>query len=158
MRRIDIQELYNEVRNRYADLGYPVTGDSLKISPQATYMDGRPVPSAVMSPYASGGNVQSDGTIVINPNYRKVMRHWGLRGSGRDFLRTIIGHELGHHVDFTYLSKKRSYERRRLLAEIAKKKFHTVYTDSYGPETHPGKLEKELLAEYLSKLVTAPAQ
>lgn len=150
--KIDIPALYEEVRRAYADMGYPVSGDRLVLSEQPTYVDGRPVPADVMSPNESGGNTQHDGTVRINPRYRAVMRHWGLKGPGRDFLRTIIGHEVGHHIDRTVLGD-RPEERRRLLREIAKAKFHTVYTDSYGPDTDPRKLDKELLAEYLANMV-----
>jgi len=151
--RIDIPSVYDEVRKAYAGMGYPVSGDRLVLSEQPTYVDGRPVPQDVIRPNSSGGNTQDDGTVRINPRYRAVMRHWGLKGSGRDFLRAIIGHELGHHIDRTVLSG-RSAERRRLLSEIAKAKFHTVYTDSYGPGTDPRKLDKELLAEYLARRVS----
>lgn len=150
--KIDIPALYEEVRRAYSEIGYPVSGDHLVISEQPTYVDGRPVPADVMNPNESGGNTQHDGTVRINPRYRAVMRHWGLKGPGRDFLRTIIGHEVGHHIDRTVLGD-RPEERRRLLREIAKAKFHTVYTDSYGPDTDPRKLDKELLAEYLAKMV-----
>ena len=151
--RIDIPSVYDEVRKAYAGMGYPVSGDRLVVSEQPTYVDGRPVPKDVISPNSSGGNTQDDGTVRVNPRYRAVMRHWGLKGSGRDFLRTIIGHELGHHVDRTVLSR-RSAERRRLLLEIRKSGFHTVYTDSYGPDTDRRKLDKELLAEYLAHVVS----
>lgn len=151
--RIDIPSVYDEVRRAYAGMGYPVSGDRLVVSGQPTYVDGRPVPKDVIAPNSSGGNTQHDGTVRINPRYRAVMRHWGLRGSGRDFLRTIIGHGLGHHVDRTVLSG-RSAERRRLLQEIRKSGFHTVYTDSYGPDTDRRKLDRELLAEYLAKQVS----
>ena len=123
--KIDIPALYEEVRRAYADMGYPVSGDRLVLSEQPTYVDGRPVPADVMNPNESGGNTQHDGTVRINPRYRAVMRHWGLKGPGRDFLRTIIGHEIGHHIDRTVLGD-RPEERRRLLREIAKAKFHTV--------------------------------
>jgi len=151
--RIDVPEIYDEVRRAYAGMGYPVSGDRLVVSRQPTYVDGRPVSKDVLAPNSSGGNTQDDGTVRINPRYRAVMRHWGLKGSGRDFLRTIIGHELGHHVDMTVLSG-RSSERRRLLREIRKSGFHTVYTDSYGPDTDPRKLDRELLAEYLARQVS----
>ena len=151
--RIDIPSVYDEVRRAYAGMGYPVSGDRLVLSEQPTYVDGRPVPKDVIRPSSSGGNTQDDGTVRINPRYRAVMRHWGLKGSGRDFLRTIIGHELGHHVDRTVLSG-RSAERRRLLREISRSGFHTGYTDSYGPDTDPRKLDKELLAEYLARQVS----
>jgi len=151
--RIDIPSIYADVRKAYGDMGYPVTGDRLVVSAIPTYTNGKPVPVSVIRPNASGGNTQHDGTVRINPNYRAVMRHWRLKGSGRDFLRTIIGHELGHHIDRTVLSR-RSAERRRLLQEIRKSKFHTVYTDSYGPDTDPRKLDNELLAEYLAKCVS----
>lgn len=150
--KIDIPALYEEVRRAYADMGYPVSGDRLVLSEQPTYVDGRPVPADVINPNESGGDTQHDGTVRINPRYRAVMRHWGLKGPGRDFLRTIIGHEVGHHIDRTVLGD-RPEERRRLLREIAKAKFHTVYTDSYGPDTDPRKLDKELLAEYLAHMV-----
>lgn len=150
--KIDIPALYEEVRRAYADMGYPVSGDCLVLSERPTYVDGRPVPADVINPNESGGNTQHDGTVRINPRYRAVMRHWGLKGPGRDFLRTIIGHEVGHHIDRTVLGD-RPEERRRLLREIAKAKFHTMYTDSYGQDTDPRKLDKELLAEYLAKMV-----
>ena len=154
--KIDIPSVYDEVRKAYAGMGYPVSGDRLVLSEQPTYVDGRPVPKDAIRPNSSGGNTQDDGTVRINPNYRSVMKHWGLKGSGRDFLRLIIGHELGHHVDRTLLrTRARSAERRRLLREIARTGFHTGYTDSYGPDTDPRKLDKELLAEYLAKKVTA---
>lgn len=152
--RIDIHSIYDEVRRAYSGMGYPVSGDRLVVSGQPTYNDGRPVPKDVIKPNSSGGNTQNDGTVRINPDYRAVMRHWGLKGSGRDFLRTIIGHELGHHVDRTVLSG-RAAERRRLLREISRSGFHTVYTDSYGPGTDRRKLDKELLAEYLGRQVSA---
>lgn len=153
--RIDIPSVYDEVRKAYAGMGYPVSGDRLVLSEKPTYTNGNPVPADVMRPEVSGGNTQDDGTVRINPNYRSVMKHWGLKGSGRDFLRLIIGHELGHHVDRTLLrTKARSAERRRLLQEIARTGFHTGYTDSYGPDTDPRKLDKELLAEYLAKQVS----
>lgn len=152
--RIDIPSVYDEVRKAYSGMGYPVSGDRLVLSEQPTYVDGRPVPKDVLNPRTSGGNTQHDGTVRINPRYRAVMRHWKIKGSGRDFLRTIIGHELGHHIDRTVLSG-RSAERRRLLREISRSGFHTVYTDSYGPDTDPRKLDKELLAEYLAKQVSA---
>ena len=153
--KIDIPSIYEAVRKAYGDMGYPISGDRLVVSGQPTYSDGRPVPKEVMSPNASGGNTQDDGTVVINPAYRKVMRHWKLKGSGRDFLETIIGHELGHHIDRTLFRHSSSDERRKkLLDEIRSRKFHTVYTDSYDPKTtDPRKLDKELLAEYLSSLV-----
>lgn len=152
--KIDIPALYEEVRRVYADMGYPVSGDRLVLSEQPTYINGNPVPADVIKPSSSGGNTQDDGTVRINPRYRSVMRHWGLKGSGRDFLRLIIGHELGHHIDKSVLSKpEHAGERKRLLREIAKAKFHTVYTDSYGPGTDPRKLDKELLAEYLADMV-----
>ena len=155
MARIDIPAVYEEVRGAYVDMGYPVAGDRLVVSEQPTYNDGRPVPASVLRPNASGGNTQHDGTVRINPRYRAVMRHWGLKGPGRDFLRTIIGHELGHHIDRTVLrTRARSAERRRLLRDIARSGFRTVYTDSYGPGTDRRKLDKELLAEYLAKQVT----
>lgn len=153
MASVDIPSVYADVRKAYGAMGYPVTGDRLVVSATPTYMNGKPVPASVIRSSASGGNIQDDGTVRINPNYRAVMRHWKLKGSGRDFLRTIIGHELGHHIDRTVLSG-RSAERRRLLREIRKSKFHTVYTDSYGPDTDRRKLDKELLAEYLSKRVS----
>ena len=154
-RDIDIPSIYHEVRTAYGDIGYPVSGDHLSVSEQPTYMNGKPVPASVLRPNVSGGNTQNDGTVRINPNYRAVMRHWKLKGSGRDFLRTVIGHELGHHIDRTVLSTPaRSAERRRLLHEIRRSKFHTVYTDSYGPDTDPRKLDKELIAEYLARVVS----
>lgn len=152
--RIDIQKIYDEVRTAYGDLGYPITGDRLVVSQQPTYTNGSPVPADVLRPNTSGGNTQDDGTIRINPEYRKVMRHWKLKGSGRDFLRTIIGHELGHHIDrmqFGY--SNRSSRRRALLRQIQQSGFHTKYTDSYGSETDRRKLNKELLAEYLGSMV-----
>ena len=153
--RIDIPKIYDEVRTAYGGLGYPITGDRLVVSPQPTYNDGKPVPADVLHPNESGGNAQDDGTIRINPEYRKVMRHWKLKGSGRDFLRMIIGHELGHHIDRTQFGySQRNARRRALLKEIADKRFHTAYTDSYGLDTDPRKLNKELLAEYLAMLVT----
>ena len=153
MSRVSIPSVYDEVRKAYAGMGYPVSGDRLVVSEQPTYVDGRPVPKDVLAPEVSGGNTQNDGTVRVNPDYRAVMRHWWIKGSGRDFLRTIIGHELGHHVDRTVLSG-RAAERRRLLREIARSGFHTVYTDSYGPGTDRRKLDKELLAEYLAKQVS----
>ena len=150
--KIDIPALYEEIRRAYSEMGYPVSGDRLVLSEQPTYVDGRPVPADVISPNESGGNTQHDGTVRINPRYRAVMRHWGIKGPGRDFLRTIIGHEVGHHIDRTVFGD-RPDERSRLLQEIAKAKFHTVYTDSYGPDTDPRKLDKELLAEYLAAMV-----
>jgi hypothetical protein len=152
--KIDIPAIYDEVRRAYADMGYPVSGDRLSVSEQPTYTNGKSVPADVLSSNESGGNTQDDGTVRINPRYRSVMRHWGLKGPGRDFLRTIIGHELGHHIDKSVLSKpERAEERKRLLKEIVNEKFHTVYTDSYGPDTDPRKLDKELLAEYLAAMV-----
>ena len=148
----DIPSIYDDVRRTYAAMGYPVSGDRLVVSETPTYTNGKPVPAEVMAPEVSGGNTQDDGVVRINPNYRSVMRHWGVKGSGRDFLRTIIGHELGHHIDRTVLRTRRSAERRRLLHEIRKSGFHTVYTDSYGPGTDRRKLDKELLAEYMSYL------
>lgn len=148
---MDIPKIYDEVLKAYKALGYPISDSKLLISSRPTYTDGKPVPTTVLKPNASGGNAQDDGTIRINPEYRKVMRHWGLRGSGRDFLRTIIGHELGHHIDrtqFKYDSKNK--KRSSLLKEIADSGFHTKYTDSYPKNTDPRKLQKELLAEYLA--------
>ena len=151
----DIPAIYDEVRRAYGDMGYPVSGDKLVVSRQPTYVNGKPVPADVLAPEVSGGNTQNDGTVRINPDYRAVMRHWGVKGSGRDFLRLIIGHELGHHVDRTVLrTRARSAERRRLLGEIARSGFHTAYTDSYGPDTDRRKLDKELLAEYLASRVS----
>lgn len=153
-RAADIPSIYEDVRRAYGDMGYPIAGDRLVVSEQPTYTNGKPVPADVMAPEVSGGNTQYDGTIRINPNYRSVMRRWGLKGSGSDFLRMIIGHELGHHVDRTLLrTRARSAERRRLLDEISRSGFHTVYTDSYGPGTDRRKLDKELLAEYLARRV-----
>lgn len=152
---LDIPSIYDYVRKGYVDLGYPVTGDKLVISRQPTYNDGRLVPEYVVSPNESGGNTQDDGTVRINPEYRKVMRHWNINGKGRDFLESIIGHELGHHIDRTVF--KYSYNdarRKKLLKEIAEGKFHTIYTDSYDKaKTDRSKLDKELLAEYLSSMV-----
>lgn len=154
--RIDIPEIYGDVKARYAELGYPVAGDRLVVSEQPTYTNGKSVPESVMKPNESGGNTQDDGTVRINPKYRSVMRYWKLKGSGRDFLRAIIGHELGHHIDRTVLSKEPGQSRRNsLLQAIRSSKFHTVYTDSYGLGTDPRKLDKELLAEYLSSVVNA---
>ena len=151
---MDIPKIYDEILKAYKALGYPISDSKLVISSQPTYTDGRLVPSTVLKPNASGGNVQDDGTIRINPEYRKVMRHWGLKGSGRDFLRTIIGHELGHHIDRTQFQyDPKNKKRSSLLKEIMDSRFHTKYTDSYSKDTDPRKLQKELLAEYLAHKV-----
>ena len=150
----DIARLYDEVRKRYGELGYDVVGDRLVVSEQPTYTNGKIVPKDVLDPAMSGGNTQDDGTIRINPKYRDVKRNWNASGSDEDFLMTIIGHEMGHHIDRTFLSKpEHAKERALLLRQITKNRFRTVYTDSYGKDTPKNKLDKEMIAEYLSFLV-----
>lgn len=153
--KINIPSIYDSVRTAYEDMGYQIIGDRLKISRQPTYNDGRPVPEGVISPDESGGNTQDDGVVRINPEYRKVMRHWKINGKGRDFLESIIGHELGHHIDRTVFNYSyKDSRRKKLLKEIEEGKFHTVYTDIYDKDKiDRRKLDKELLAEYLSSLV-----
>ena len=150
----NIARLYEEVRKRYGELGYDVVGDRLVVSEQPTYTNGKIVPKDVLDPAMSGGNTQDDGTIRISPKYRDVKRNWKVKGSDDDFLGTIIGHEMGHHIDRTFLSKpEHATERALLLRQIAKNRFRTIYTDSYGKDTPNDKLDKEMIAEYLASLV-----
>lgn len=136
----------DDVKNIYKNMGYDLSDIEVKGSDRSRYESGAVTPFSVMPKKLQVGAswVPARNSIYFNPDLKSAMNLYGVKGSQKNFIRTLAAHELAHAVDQRYANDTM---RKQILQQASDNGFTTAYLNNLPFEQNR---DKEIFAEFLA--------
>lgn len=136
---------FDKIVKRYMDR-YGIDLSNIKYYEDTIPQNNRGEYTREFSPEEAGGDWHKDHSIRINPELRKVVKHWNLDMTPKQFADIIVAHELSHDVEH---NRKHKAFVRKMLEEAR----HQNFTTPYLKTVPDAKMDSEMFCEYMAHLL-----